>query len=229
MNIGILVIATNKYIKFVNPLVDSINKYFLTNHKKTIFCFTNHTDIIPQDNVKIIFQKHMPWPMPTLKRYEIFFKNKEQFNDMDVLYYLDADMLINDYINDDFLPGDKKLVTVIHPGYFRDKIQSYERNPNSTAYVDCSKHYVYHCGGVQGGYTKDYIDVCEQISKNITIDFTRGIIAIWHDESHWNKYLISNPSIYTELDCSYCYPESWNLPFDKKILALDKNHAEMRS
>jgi len=30
------------------------------------------------------------------------------------------------------------------------------------------------------------------------------------------------------LDPSYCYPESWNLPYEKKLLALDKNHQEIR-
>lgn len=41
MNIGLLIIATNKYIKYLNPLVESINKYFLTGYTVSIFCFTN--------------------------------------------------------------------------------------------------------------------------------------------------------------------------------------------
>ena len=64
----------------------------------------------------------------------------------------------------------------------------------------------------------------------------RQIVAIWHDESHWNKYLISNPDIYKELDCDYCYPESpiedpnrWNLPYKKIIIALHKNPDELRT
>ena len=31
------------------------------------------------------------------------------------------------------------------------------------------------------------------------------------------------------LDPSYCYPESWDLPFPKRLLALDKHHEEIRA
>lgn len=229
MNIGILVIATNKYIKFLNPLVDSINKYFLKEHNKTIFCFTDIMEHIVSNNVVKIYQQHMPWPFTTLKRYEIFYNNKNEYKDIDILYYMDVDMLINDYIGDEFLPDDKNLIAVIHPGYRRDLLQSFERFPYSTACVFGNDEYIYHCGGIQGGKINNYLDVCDILSKNIIDDLNRGIIAIWHDESHWNKYLISNPNSYKELDCDYCYPENWDIPFKKIILALDKNHSEMRN
>jgi len=32
-----------------------------------------------------------------------------------------------------------------------------------------------------------------------------------------------------QLSPSYCYPESWSLPFDKKLLALNKNHNQIRN
>ena len=235
MNIGVLVIATNKYIRFLEPLVESINKYFLTGHSVTVFCFTNIMDHVVPDNVILIEQEHMPWPLPTLKRFEIFYKHRDKYENIDILYYLDADMRINDYVGDEFLPGDKELVAVIHPGYRRDFLQSFERRPQSHACVDWN-HYVYHCGGVQGGKKDSYLKACEILSNNILDDMKRQIVAIWHDESHWNKYLISNPDIYKELDCDYCYPESqiedpnrWNLPYKKIIIALHKNPDELRT
>lgn len=228
MKIGFLVIATNKYIKFVSPLVDSINKYFLPTYDKKIFCFTDKMDYELQDNVIKIHQEHMKWPLTTLKRYEIFHKNKDYYNDIDVLYYLDADMLINDFIGIEVLPDIRGLLSIVHPGYFRDKMQTYERNPQSKAYVDYN-HYIYHCGGFQGGTKDKYLEVCEKLMNNINDDMKRGIIAVWHDESHWNAYLINNPNSYKELNSSYCYPESWQLNLPKKILALDKNHQEIRN
>lgn len=227
LKIGFLIIATNKYIKFVKPLVDSINKYFLNNYKKTIFCFTDQLDYELQNNVVKIYQEHMSWPMPTLKRYEIFYKNKEKYENIDILYYIDADMLINDTIGEEIIPNENGLLAVIHPGYFRDKIQTYERNPLSKAFVNYN-HYVYHCGGVQGGYKEKYLEVCKTLMDNINEDMKNGIIAVWHDESHWNCYLINNPNSYKELDSSYCYPESWTLNLPKRIFALDKNHSEIR-
>lgn len=228
MKIGFLVIATNKYIRFVKPLVDSINKYFLVDYDKTIFCFTDQMDYELQDNVIKVYQEHMNWPLPTLKRYEIFYRNAKEYSDIDILYYLDADMLINSTIGTEILPDERGLVAVVHPGYLKDKIQTYERNPLSNAYVN-NNHYVYHCGGVQGGIKSKYIAVCKTLMININDDMSKGIIAVWHDESHWNCYLINNPTSYKELDSSYCYPESWQLNIPRRILALDKNHSEIRN
>jgi len=228
MKIGFLVIATNKYTVYVNPLVASINKYALTNHTKTVFCFTDNMAFETDSCVVKIYQEHLPWPMSTLKRYEIFYKNREYFKDMDYLFYTDADMLVNDCVGDEFIPYEKDLMCVIHPGYLINKIQSYEFRINSKACVPPG-HHVYHCGGIQGGKKDKYLEVCKKLSEDVNDDYSRGIIAEWHDESHWNNYLIRNPNSYKELDASYCYPESWNIPAKKIILALDKNHAEMRS
>jgi hypothetical protein len=67
-----------------------------------------------------------------------------------------------------------------------------------------------------------------KIRENIDTDLQKDIIAIWHDESHLNRYLISNQQLTKTLLPSYCYPESWNLPYPKKILALDKDHEAIR-
>ncbi len=66
------------------------------------------------------------------------------------------------------------------------------------------------------------------LANNIDIDYSRGIIAVWHDESHMNRYFIDNsPTVI--LSPSYCYPENVNLSYTKRLLALDKNHQEIRS
>jgi len=52
-------------------------------------------------------------------------------------------------------------------------------------------------------------------------DEKEGVVALWHDESHINKYILSHP--YKMLSPAYCYPEDWNLPFEKLILIKDKS------
>ena len=170
----------------------------------------------------------MPWPMPALRQYEIIYTNKYLYQDMDVLYYLDADMLVCGVVGNEFLPIDVDLVGVLHPGYTRDKIQTFERRKESTAYVN-QEHHLYHCGAVQGGKTDAFLNACKELMDNINNDYANGIIAVWHDESHWNAYLVNTDKTYKSMDSSYCYPESWKLDLPKKILALDKNHSEMRT
>jgi len=81
---------------------------------------------------------------------------------------------------------------------------------------------VYICGGVNGGKSQEFLAVIEELKKRIDEDRKQGIIAIYHDESHINKYAYENPG-YKLLPPSYCYPEGWKMPFKKNIMVLEKS------
>ena len=84
--------------------------------------------------------------------------------------------------------------------------------------ADTGKYYV--MGGFNGGKTETFLKMSEELSKNINEDLKNNIIAVWHDESHLNKYIIDkNIKI---LDPSYGYPDDWDLPFNPKIMIRDK-------
>jgi histo-blood group ABO system transferase len=225
LNIGLLVIATNKYIKFTFPLWESAKKHFLRNHQVTMFVFTNMPEV-PAETVRIE-QAHMEWPKTTLLRHHVFLNNRSAIEGMDYLFYSDADMLCVDTIGDEVL-GD--LVGTLHPGFYNKSRAefSYETRPESTAYIPPNEGTSYFAGGFYGGKKDAYLRMAETVRNNIDTDTQKGITAVWHDESHWNKYLTKNPPTVI-LSPSYCYQESANLPFTKRLLALDKNHAEMRS
>jgi hypothetical protein len=76
-------------------------------------------------------------------------------------------------------------------------------------------------GCLFGGFTSDFIELCTECRKNIDIDLKKQIIAIWHDESHMNKYFSLNPPMH--FHPGYSYPESLNLPYEKIIFQLDKD------
>ena len=97
----------------------------------------------------------------------------------------------------------------------------------STAYISPVEKLVYYAGGFNGGKARFFLEMSAKIDRNIKKDLEYGIIAKWHDESHLNKYLMDHPPS-IELSPAYCYPESWNLKYEKKLLALDKNHKEIR-
>ena len=127
------------------------------------------------------------------------------------------------------------LVATRH-GYqsFHDpKDQSFDRNPKSLAYVSPDEETVtYYAGGFNGGRTKNFIEMSEVIADRVNKDLEKDVIALWHDESHMNRYMIDNPPT-LELNPEYCYAEEFigtNYPFQNpKIIALKKNHAELRS
>ncbi len=74
--------------------------------------------------------------------------------------------------------------------------------------------------------------MAEVISDRVSKDLENGVVALWHDESHMNRYLIDNPPS-TSLTPSYCFAEeqmsNLQYPYKPKIIALKKNHSELRS
>lgn len=234
MKICILNIATNKYIQFVESLLDSIEENFLNGHEIYSLVFTDHEIEESSENVKIVKIDHEPWPIPTLKRYHYFMKEEEYISQFDYCFYLDVDMRIVGKVGDEIL-GD--LVATQHPGFwFKNHNEfSYERRQKSTAYIPYDEGKMYYAGGFNGGKPEHFLKMSKTIVDNVEKDFENNLIAVWHDESHMNRYLLNNPPT-VELTPSYCYPEAvehnpngWNVPFEPKILALDKNYAEVRS
>jgi histo-blood group ABO system transferase len=74
--------------------------------------------------------------------------------------------------------------------------------------------------------------MAEVLADRVTKDLENGVIALWHDESQMNRYLIDNPPTLS-LTPSYCFAEEQmgnpEYPFTPKIIALKKNHNELRS
>ena len=74
--------------------------------------------------------------------------------------------------------------------------------------------------------------MAEVLADRVTRDLDNGVIALWHDESQMNRYLIDNPPTLS-LTPSYCFAEEHmgnpNYPYEPKIIALKKNHNELRS
>lgn len=225
--IGLLVIATGKYDIFIPPLFKSVKKHFMKNHEVTMFVFTDK-EMPKKHGLVSLEHHHEAWPNPTLKRYHVFDKYKETLLNMDYLFYCDADMLFVSDVGDEILPEDEFTIVVTeHPGFFGGKKGTYETRPESTAYVSESEMKCYVAGGFNGGTSKSFLKMSKTIKDRVDEDLKNKIIAIWHDESQLNRYIIDNK--HKILNPSYCYPESWNIPYEKKILALDKNHSEIRN
>ena len=206
---GIILIATGgeKYTKFVNPLIDSINKY-MPEHQVILF-----TDDMTKayDKTTCIFQKDLGWPRATLNRYHTMLKQREFLLRFSHLLYMDIDMLVNSQITLDEIFADGMTV-VLHPGY----PETFERNPASTAFVpEDDKRHNYYQGCFVGGKTDAFIRMCETITKNIDTDDGNGIMAVYHDESMINRYMIDNPPAKI-LSPAYCFPGPAHIRFPER-------------
>ncbi|WP_423737532.1 family 6 glucosyltransferase [Chitinophaga caseinilytica] len=222
--IAILYICTGKYTVFWKDFFKSTEQHFLTGCKVEYFVFTDG-DIFPvADNVTIVECDHLGWPAVTLLRYAMFCGIEDVLMEYDYLFFMNANLIINQPFSVDILPVSEELLGVIHPGFYNKNRSeyTYESNDSSTAYLSADQGAHYYMGGFYGGKSLSFLKMSRQLKSNIEIDLKNGIIAVWHDESHLNKYFWDNKDILKTLDPSYGYPENWILPFKKRILIRDK-------
>lgn len=236
--VGLLVMATGRYINFVPPLIDSAEKYFCKNHNVTYFVFTDNPDFKYLSTVNI-FQNKLGWPNDTMLRYQAYYNNKDKFKEMDYLFATDADMLFVDTVGDEILSD---RVATMHPGFLSWKKHKqdlpYETNKISTAYIDPKDGEYYFAGGFYGGTRTEMVKLLETNVKNVYNDFKNNHVAVWHDESHNNRYFIDNKPTKV-LTSSYCYPEDAQKPelqssyqeilhLPKKLIALSRKPAGIK-
>jgi len=226
MKIAILTIATNNYKSLLCDLIKSIDEYFLTNYEKDIFTFSDE-NIFHSEKNNIIFNKigHQSWPFITLQRFKFFNSQIEKLSQYDYIIYMDCDLIINSKIDE--MPN-TSIFGVSHPAnIFDNSFWTTEKNSKSTAYLPFKTDRPYIQGCLWGGKSLNICNLIDNLNKNIDIDLRNNIVAVWHDESHLNKYFSSIPiDEITVLDSGYAYPEKWSLEVEKKIIHKDKNMSE---
>ncbi|WP_207477538.1 glycosyltransferase family protein [Arenibaculum pallidiluteum] len=234
LNIAVVAVATGKYFRFVDPLVSSLRANFLTSHDVKIFVFSD-TYKSTSDDVHVQKVSRKGFPGDTLYRYHYFASMYDVLRGFDYIFYLDADMSVCDVVGDEVIPSyGRTLVGVAHPGFFcmQNYLGTPETRSESVAFLPATQsRYCYWAGGFNGGRADAFLDMCVALARAVDEDARRGTTAVWHDESHLNRYFSAHAGAVMTLTPAYCYPEGTNLhlPMKRKIMALKKDHAEVRS
>ena len=230
MKIAILYICTGKYDIFWDKFYTSCEEFFCTKSEKHYFIFTDSNQINDSENVTKIFQDSLGWPFNTMYRYKMFLRIKESLLNYDWIIFFNGNCQFKKFIYENEIFGYNQqydLLGVKHPGFYDKEYErfTYEKRKLSSANVKSSS--CYFAGGINGGRSQPFLQVVQQLADNIETDLQNGIVAIWHDESHWNAYLNNNyEQIKDKLNIltpDYLYPEGWKLPFEPKILLRDKS------
>lgn len=228
MKIGLLIIATGKYKKFLKDLIDTADNFFLIENEVTYLLFVDEfVDIKSNRKIKQVIIDHKPWPYPTLLRYKHFSDNSHLFSDMDYLYYVDSDMIFENKVDEEIFSD---IVCVAHPWFIGNR-GTPENDSRSLAYIPDSVNFQYMAGAFFGGNKDCILNMFNFISRQIDIDHSRGIIAKWHDESHSNKFFILYKT--KVLSPEYCYnkqsPYCTNVKsWIPRIVQVEKNENEIR-
>jgi hypothetical protein len=155
------------------------------------------------------------WPEATLFRYKIFSENIAEITEP-FLMYLDADTLVTADFEDDlgermaqhgvllveqagsWRPSALSRVLrfyFLHPGaIFADTrkllleggLGTWETRRISQAFVPRSRRKSYVTGAVWMGEREALSKMMAELATRVEHDWERGIVAVWHDESHLN-------------------------------------------
>lgn len=208
MKIGIIIISTSeRYNKFYKKLADNIKEKFCPEiENKKIFLFCDNSDYANFCD-QFFYITHLPQHLTTLMRFHYFLTNRAVLEQCDILYYIDCDAEINEKISFEEVQPESQdqFVAVRHPwANSNDNRWLTENNPKSTAYIENVE--IYCQASFFGAYKDNFFKLAEQCNKEINENLSNRIIARWHDESHFNKY-ISNKNVKI-LDWRYAAPFS---------------------
>lgn len=229
--IAILYIGTSRYTIFWDEFYRSCEKNLLPKCEKHYFFFTDSNEFQSNDKITVVSQENLGWPLITALRYKILNKVKEQLKDYDYAFFFNGNMeVIRKVTEEELLPTEEDgwIVAPLHSGNKRIKSNyefEYERNPKSTSYIPYGEGMYYFHAGLLGGRVKEFLEMLDVCEKMMDDDLKNNIIPKFHDESVFNKYVLTHK--HKILSNNYIHP-THGKPFlmlnpNVKIIQRDKS------
>lgn len=224
--IAIVYLAIGKYDVLWDEFYQSCEKYLFPEAMKHYFVFTDSERLLALDfpNVSLSFREDGEWAMNALAKYDCMLSVREQLETFDYFFYINANykLLESVYCNEILATVDNGYLSVLSFGFFADRhpdTYAYDRNPRCRAYIPYGKGFRYYQASFYGGRVSEMLALAVWCSESIHIDLSNGIMALWHDESYLNKYLLErHPKI---ISMAYCKPEEFDGA--SKAILRDKN------
>ncbi|XP_055016769.1 alpha-1,3-galactosyltransferase 2-like isoform X1 [Boleophthalmus pectinirostris] len=237
-SVAVTVFAVGKYLEaYLETFLYSSEQHFMLGLPVTYYVFTDmpekvpHIVLGPKRHLKILsVHRHSRWQdisMMRMKTISDIIQTEIRYNFTHVFCF-DVDQKFTGRFGSEAL-GDS--VALIHAYYYRlpKSMYTYDRNPNSKAYMETGDFY-YHAA-VFGGTWKNVKAVTDACYKGIMEDKENNVEALWHDESHLNKYFwLNKPS--RLLSPEYCWDDSIGYRTDirvKRLLWAPKDYENLRT
>lgn len=240
VTVGLTVFAVKKYVAFLRLFLETAEQHFMVGHRVTYYVFTDRPADVPRVPLRegrrlavLAVRSHARWQDVSMHRMEMISRFSEQRfrHEVDYLVCVDVDMKFRDHVGVEIL---SPLFGTLHPGFYRADRQAftYERRPQSQAYIPPDEGDFYYLGGFFGGSVAEVQRLASACHQAMALDKANGIEAVWHDESHLNKYLLYHKPTKV-LSPEYLWDQQllgWPSVMKKlRFVAVPKNHEEMRS
>uniref|UniRef100_W5LZA7 Alpha 1,3-galactosyltransferase 2 n=2 Tax=Lepisosteus oculatus TaxID=7918 RepID=W5LZA7_LEPOC len=236
-SVALTVFAVGKYLDtYLKDFLTSAERYFMVGLRVTYYIFTDDPTKVPQvalapgrEVVTLQVERHRRWQDISMMRMksiadtiESQVRHRAQY-----VFCLDVDQVFVGRFGTEAL-GDS--VALMHAFFYRTpKFRyTYDQNPKSEAFME--KGDIYYHAAVFGGTWQNVKRLTESCYKGIMKDKENQVEALWHDESHLNKYFwIHKPT--KVLSPEYCWaPEigyRMDLHFPRLVWA-EKHYRALR-
>ena len=213
--VAVLYLCTGAYRVFWHDFYPNFKEHFLPDCERTFYVFTDAETIDYEDqpDVRRIPQQALPWPYSTMQRFDAFLGQADRLAGYDYLFFANANLrCLRDVTAGKLLPDaarDQVLTVVCHlPYYGKNPIfHPYERRRKSRAGIPYNCGSWYLAGGLNGGQSAAYLDLCRELKARTDEDLSHGVIARFHDESQLNRLVAEQPGRFRILGPEYCTPE----------------------
>ncbi|KAM5328795.1 histo-blood group ABO system transferase isoform 2-T2 [Glossophaga mutica] len=240
VTIGLTVFAIKKYVVFLKLFLETAEEHFMVGHRVNYYIFTDRPADVPRVPLRegrraVVLEVPAArrWQDISMRRMQVISSHCEQrfLREVDFLVCLDVDMRFRDHVGVEILAP---LFGVLHPGFYGATREAftYERRPQSQAYIPRDQGDFYYLGGFFGGSVPEVRRLTEACHQAMATDRANGIEAVWHDESHLNRYLLDHkPS--KVLSPEYLWDEALlgrpAIMRKLRFMAVPKNHQEIRN
>lgn len=203
----------------------------------TYYVFTDSPEkvpeitLAPQRNLTVFqVKKYNRWQDISMMRMRIISEliESELYQRFSYVFCFDVDQIFISRFGSEALG---ESVALLHAHFYKlPKYRfTYEKQPKSQAYMEDGDYY-YHAA-IFGGTCEEVKALTDFCYLSIMKDKVNGVEALWHDESHLNKYFwIHKPS--KLLSPEYCWDPSIGDKSDilvRRLIWAPKNYNQLRT
>ncbi|GCC33685.1 N-acetyllactosaminide alpha-1,3-galactosyltransferase-like isoform X1 [Chiloscyllium punctatum] len=199
--IGLTVFAIGRYIdRYLKDFLVSAEQHFMKGLQVIYYVMVDNVSKAPELQMSpgrtmnvIKVPKQSRWQdisMMRMQQINDLIQDKIRF-EVTYLFCFDVDQVFVGRFGAEALADS---VAQIHSAFLtasRNQF-TYERNPNSAAYIAPEEGDFYYHAAVFGGTPYLVFNLTRNCLDGIIRDKSKGIEAVWHDESHLNRYFLDH-------------------------------------
>ncbi|GLD64192.1 alpha-1,3-galactosyltransferase 2-like protein [Lates japonicus] len=225
-SVALTVFAVGRYLDaYLKAFLSSSEQHFMLGLPVTYYVFTDTPErvpdirLAPQRSLKVIrVERHSRWQDISMMRMKAI----SDVIESDIrhccthVFCFDVDQVFRGRFGSEALG---ESVALLHAYYYHlpRKLYTYDHNHKSKACMGTGDFY-YHAA-VFGGSWKSVKALTDACYQSILEDKRNNVEALWHDESHLNKYFwLHKPS--RVLSPEYCWDTSIGYRGDIRVIRL---------